>query len=141
MVCDAFRISALCDSMDLLRHDELLLLDNLEVSDNIDSSLWGDEGKLVELAVFEELVGDLYDALLLDGCERIIEYAREKGKPSVINMSIADYTGPHDGTTLFNQYMKMLCEDASICISAGNDAYRDGHILKTFSGSDTRLKS
>ena len=85
--------------------------------------------------------GDLYDALLLDGCERIIEYAREKGKPSVINMSIADYTGPHDGTTLFNQYMKMLCEDASICISAGNDAYRDGHILKTFSWSDTRLKS
>ena len=64
MVCDAFRVSALCDSMDLLRHDELLLLDNLEVTDNIDSSLWGDEGKLVELAVFEELVGDLYDALL-----------------------------------------------------------------------------
>ena len=78
-------------------------------------------------------VSPLYDAYLLDGCEQIIDYARSVGKPAVINMSIASEIGPHDGTSLFNQYMDMLAEDAAVCISAGNSGERNCYIERTFS--------
>ena len=64
MVCYALRISALCDSMYLLRHYQLLLLHDLEIADYVYRRLRGDEGELVELLVLEELVSNLYDSLL-----------------------------------------------------------------------------
>lgn len=62
----------------------------------------------------------LADGYLLAGCEEVISYARDQGKPAVINMSIASSTGSHDGTSLFNRYMERLAEDAVVCISSGN---------------------
>lgn len=63
----------------------------------------------------------LSDVGLLAGVEDIIEYAKEVGKPAVINLSMGGYVGPHDGTSLFSQYMDMLGEEAIICMSAGNE--------------------
>ena len=63
MVRHALRIAALRDADDLLRHFKLLLLHDLEITDYVDCRLWCYEGKLVELVVLEELVGNLYDAL------------------------------------------------------------------------------
>lgn len=63
---------------------------------------------------------DLYDALLLAGMEDVVEYAREVDKPAVINMSVSASLGPHDGTSLFCQYLEELSKEATICISAGN---------------------
>jgi subtilisin family serine protease len=74
----------------------------------------------------------LYDTFLLDGCEEIIDYAKSVQKPAVINMSVSSTTGPHDGTTLFNQYLQRLTDDAAICVSAGNDGQRPGYIDFTF---------
>lgn len=68
----------------------------------------------------------LYDALLLAGMEDVVEYAREVGKPAVINMSVSASLGPHDGTSLFCQYLEQLSDEATICISAGNDGGRVG---------------
>lgn len=69
---------------------------------------------------------DLYDALLLAGMEDVVGYAREVGKPAVINMSISASLGPHDGTSLFCQYLDELAKEATICISAGNDGGKAG---------------
>lgn len=69
---------------------------------------------------------DLYDALLLAGMEDIIAYAREVDKPAVINMSVSSSLGPHDGTSLFCQYLDLLADDAVICISTGNDGAKLG---------------
>lgn len=63
----------------------------------------------------------LSDVGLLAGVEDIIDYAREVDKPAVINLSMGNYTGPHDGTSLFTKYLDMCAEDAIICISAGNE--------------------
>lgn len=63
---------------------------------------------------------DLYDALLLAGMEDVVGYAREVGKPAVINMSVSASLGPHDGTSLFCQYLEELSKEATICIAAGN---------------------
>ena len=64
MVRHTFRIAAFGDAMDLFRHDQLLLLHYLEVADDVDCGFRRDEGELVELLVFKELVLDLDDALL-----------------------------------------------------------------------------
>lgn len=66
----------------------------------------------------------LHDGYLLAGCEEVVSYARERGVPAVINMSIASSTGSHDGTSLFNAYLQRLSEDAVVCISSGNSGYK-----------------
>lgn len=63
----------------------------------------------------------LSDVGLLAGVEDIIEYAKEIGKPAVVNLSMGNYVGPHDGTSLFARYLDYCAEDAIICISAGNE--------------------
>lgn len=73
----------------------------------------------------------LYDTYLLAGCEEVIAYAKKVGRPAVVNISISSTLGPHDGTSLFNQYMDMLTDEAAVCISAGNDARRDGYVTNT----------
>lgn len=84
----------------------------------------------------------LYDMAILAGAEDVIEYANNVGKPAVINMSVGYNLGPHDGSTLFNQYLDLLGEEAIICLSSGNDgkkkiyipfdAKEDGDELRTF---------
>lgn len=66
---------------------------------------------------------ELYSPLLLAGMEEIIDYAKAVEKPAVINMSIGSNTGPHDGTSLFSQYIDLLSRDAILCLSAGNEGY------------------
>lgn len=82
---------------------------------------------------------DLYDAFILDGIEQILEYAKEQEKPGVVNISVSSAIGPHDGTTLFNEYIAQLAEEIPICISAGNDGNRPGTIYHTFT-DDTPLR-
>lgn len=77
----------------------------------------------------------LYDALLLAGMEDVIAYAKEKGQPAVINMSISCGTGPHDGSSLFCQYLERMASDAVICIASGNDGMRSGLMTNTFSAN------
>ena len=79
----------------------------------------------------------LYDAGLLAGCEDIVEYAKSVGKPAVINLSVGSYNGPHDGTSLFSQYLDLLAEDAIVCLSAGNEGTHAVHYRATFSGTDS----
>lgn len=63
----------------------------------------------------------LSDVGLLGGVEDIIEYAQSVGKPAVINLSVGNYLGPHDGTSLFSRYLDLCADEAVICISAGNE--------------------
>ena len=84
----------------------------------------------------------LYDMALLSGVEDVVQYAQAKGNPAVVNMSVGYYLGAHDGTSLFNQYLDLLGEEAIICLSSGNegtkrvyisfDAKEDGDELRTF---------
>lgn len=66
----------------------------------------------------------LYDASILAGVEDVVEYAKHKGKPAVVNLSLGSYIGPHDGTDLFCQYLDRIGEEAIVCIAAGNNGHR-----------------
>lgn len=62
----------------------------------------------------------LYDVGILASCEEIISYAKSVGKPAVINLSLGNCNGPHDGTSLFSRYLELLGQEAIVCIAAGN---------------------
>lgn len=78
----------------------------------------------------------LYDAAILSACEDIIEYARSVGRPAVINLSLGSYNGPHDGSSLFCRYIKLLGEEAIICMAAGNEGDDDNSYRITFSDTE-----
>lgn len=81
-------------------------------------------------------VCQLTDFGLLMGVEDIIDYAKEVGKPAVINLSMGNYTGAHDGTSLFSQYLDMCADDAIIVLSAGNAGNQTNTLSYKFEKSD-----
>ncbi|MCF0213271.1 MAG: S8 family serine peptidase [Muribaculaceae bacterium] len=83
----------------------------------------------------------LYNVGILAGVEEIVNYAKSIGAPAVVNISLANTLGPHDGSTLFNQYLDRLGEEAIICVSAGNDGVNCNSLQKTFTAEDRELKS
>lgn len=82
----------------------------------------------------------LYDVGLLAGVEDIIEYAREAGKPAVINLSMGNYLGPHDGTSLFTQYLDLCAQDAVICLSSGNEGNNSVSMSYDFTEADPEVR-
>ena len=74
----------------------------------------------------------LTDFGLLMGVEDIIDYAKEVGKPAVINLSMGCYTGAHDGTSLFSQYLDLCADDAIIVLSAGNEGNNTNYMTYDF---------
>lgn len=77
-------------------------------------------------------VSTLTEVGLLAGVEDIIDYAKEVGKPAVINISVGSYTGPHDGSSLFSQYLDMCADDAIIVLSSGNEGTHRNSLISTF---------
>lgn len=65
--------------------------------------------------------GGLGYSTILDGAQKIIDYAASVGKPAVINMSLGINSGPHDGTTTFNRALAELGKNAVFTVSAGNE--------------------
>lgn len=74
----------------------------------------------------------LSDFGLLMGVEDIIDYAKEAGKPAVINLSMGNYIGAHDGTSLFSQYLDLCADDAIIVLSAGNEGHHTNTLTHKF---------
>ena len=78
----------------------------------------------------------------IDGVNYIFNYANSVGKPCVINISWGSQSGPHDGTSLFNQACDNLTGPGkAIVMSAGNDGTDKIHLSKTFTTTDTLLKT
>ena len=85
--------------------------------------------------------GAFSDINILLGIAAIIDYAYEKEQPVVVNLSIGNNIGPHDGTDAFSRYLELFGEDAIICMSAGNEATETIVLNKTFTESDNEIKS
>lgn len=83
----------------------------------------------------------LYDMAILAGVEDIIDYAKSVGKPAVINLSLGNYVGAHDGTSLNNQYLDLLGEEAIICLSSGNEGKKKAYISFDVTKENDELKT
>ncbi len=86
-------------------------------------------------------VGELYDTNVIQGVKNIVDYAQSEGKPCVINISLGNTKGPHDGTDAYSSALSELGKQAIICVAAGNDGDKKQSITKTFSVNETSFKT
>lgn len=86
---------------------------------------------------------------VLAGVEEIIDYAASVDRTAIVSISIASYTGPHDGTDLVTEYLNRCAEDATILVTAGNEGNTggcrsfsftdpDAYVINTISGKNSR---
>ncbi len=74
---------------------------------------------------------------ILDGIKYIFDYAKSVGKPCVINMSLGNQAGPHDGTSIFDQTLTELQGEGLIIVgSAGNHIQEKFHLGWDFADKD-----
>lgn len=85
--------------------------------------------------------GQLYDVNIADGISRIVDIAEESGRPCVINLSLSDEIGPHDGSDPMAALLTELSKKAVIVISAGNSAGTCASISKTFTQTESQLNT
>ncbi|MCF0193467.1 MAG: S8 family serine peptidase, partial [Prevotella sp.] len=71
-------------------------------------------------------------AWTLEAAQKAHEIAKRLDCPSVINMSLANEIGAHDGSDLAAQFMKEISQDAIYCLSAGNYGCFKEHVHHTF---------
>ncbi len=79
---------------------------------------------------------------IVDGMNYIYTYAASVGKPAVVNLSWGCTVGPHDGNSLFSQACDALTGKGKIFVcSAGNNGSSPIHLAKTFTASDTIVRT
>lgn len=79
---------------------------------------------------------------IIDGMAYVFNYAASVGKPAVVNLSWGCSVGPHDGTSLFSQAVDNLTGTGKIFVcAAGNNGSDNIHLRKTFTQTDTLIKS
>jgi subtilisin family serine protease len=79
---------------------------------------------------------------IVEAVDYIYAKAQALGKPCVINLSIGDYYGSHDGQDLQAQQMNSLLTAANgraMTASAGNDGGKHMHLGYTVSNTDTNF--
>lgn len=60
------------------------------------------------------------DADILASLDSMTAFARQQGQPIVINLSLGNNLGPHDGTDPFTRYLDSIAAEVPIVVSAGN---------------------
>ena len=76
---------------------------------------------------------DLSDVNLVNSINYIFSYAKSVGKPAVINISLGDHYGPHDGSTDICKSLESLVDDGHlIVLAAGNEGGDKVHFSTTF---------
>ncbi|MCF0197719.1 MAG: S8 family serine peptidase [Bacteroidaceae bacterium] len=74
---------------------------------------------------------------ILDGIRYVWEYAQSVGKPCVINMSLGNQAGPHDGTSAFDRALADFQQEGLVLVgSSGNHHKDDFHLSAVFASSD-----
>jgi subtilisin family serine protease len=85
--------------------------------------------------------GDLSEYCILDGAQRIVNYAKNLGKPVAINMSLGDNYGPHDGTDTFTAALNEIAAETPVFVASGNEATDKIAIVKALDESTTAVKT
>lgn len=80
------------------------------------------------------------DAGIILAIESIIDYAASQNQPVVINLSLGENSGPHDGSTLSDEYYSKLGAQVPICVAAGNEGDLVIVAKKTLTSADNTLK-
>lgn len=88
--------------------------------------------------------GPLTDTNIADGVAQIAKYAASEGLPCVINLSISDFLGPHDGTDPFTRALSAATAesgDAILVVSAGNEYTFKRSLSRRFGHGQTAVQT
>ncbi len=78
---------------------------------------------------------------IVDGIKYVFDYAESVGKPCVVNISLGQHLGPHDGTSATDQAFAEMTGPGRIIVGAcGNEGSENLHATKTFTESDKTMK-
>ena len=84
----------------------------------------------------------LSDYSVSQAVKYIFHYADSVGKPAVVNLSLGDHYGPHDGSsTICKTFDQLSGPGKIIALSAGNEGAQKLHIYKKFTATDSVLQS
>ncbi|MGM9712592.1 MAG: S8 family peptidase [Prevotella sp.] len=80
---------------------------------------------------------------ITNAVEYIFDYAAEVGKPCVVNLSLGNHDGPHDGTSAFDRMADAMQGPGRIIVGAAGNHRKDAfHINRTFlTDSDDPLRT
>lgn len=80
---------------------------------------------------------------LIKGLRSIIDYAKSENKPVVVNISMGNNEGPHDGTDEFPAALNNMAgeEGVTICVASGNEGATEAFLYGDFSEGNTTLRS
>ena len=80
-----------------------------------------------------------YTSDILSGVSYIFDRAEALGLPAVVNLSLGGQSGPHDGTSLFEQGLDELAQGPgrAIVVSAGNEGDQAIHASQTLAGGSS----
>lgn len=80
---------------------------------------------------------------ITNAVEYIFDYATEVGKPCVVNLSLGNHDGPHDGTSAFDRMADAMQGPGRIIVGAAGNHRKDAfHINRTFqTASDDPLRT
>ncbi|MCH4155783.1 MAG: S8 family peptidase [Muribaculaceae bacterium] len=85
---------------------------------------------------------DLSDYNISMSITYIFNYAESVGKPAVVNLSLGNQYGPHDGSSPLTKVLDQLTGKGKIItISAGNEAGSNLHLYKKFTATDSVLQT
>jgi hypothetical protein len=104
------------------------------------------DAEMVMVGVRRDSIGDQWMSSgfsdFLDGINYIFTYANSVGKPAVVNISWGSESGPHDGSTLFNQGCDALAGPGKLIVmSAGNEGQEQIHLYKNFTPTDSVINT
>lgn len=85
--------------------------------------------------------GDATDDAILSGIKNIINYAKSQGKPAVINLSLGNNCGHHDGTDEFASALNDLAAEVPIVVAAGNEGDINIVARKALTSADTQMST
>jgi subtilisin family serine protease len=81
---------------------------------------------------------DNADAHIVDGLRWLFSLADSLGLPCVVNMSLGNHDGPHDGTSLIDRTIDSLSGPGRIVVgAAGNDGDKKAHVTFSLARSET----
>lgn len=84
---------------------------------------------------------ELTDANILNSINYIFDYAKSVGKPAVVNLSLGDHVGPHDGSSDFCKSLNSLVDNGRILVlAAGNEGDYNVHFATVFANAGTNVE-
>lgn len=85
--------------------------------------------------------GRLTNTNTISAVQNVVDYAVAHKQPAVVNLSLGNNSGSHDGYDTFGQAMERLSKNAIICVSSGNEGDQNISIVKTLTAADKSLKT